>query len=133
MQIILAVTESQREQSRTLINWIFPMRQPILRKDRELITLEERDQKLKDKDLIILCTDTNVLGTALLETAEDAAYVSYLTRHPDLPKGYGKQLMTFAENRAKDIHRKRKMRVSTVYHPECHQQDLVDWYTKELE
>jgi hypothetical protein len=67
-----------------------------------------------------------------LTIAPDSAYVSYLTKAPKLSKGYGKDLMNFAENRAKKVHSKNKMRVSTVHHPECDQKSLENWYTEEL-
>ncbi len=130
MEPILSTTETHREQSRVLINWVLPIRQHILRKDQELISFDNRDKVLfnEGKELIILIKKNEVVGTLLLEIASDAAYISYLTRRPDLPKGSGKILIEFAENRANKMHKKQKIRVSTVYHPECTQQDLVDWY-----
>lgn len=130
----LAITETEREQSRLLINRVFPERQPILRKDRELISTKNRDSIFfgEGKELIILGNDNVILGTAILGMDNDAAYVIYLTKDPDLPKGAGKLLMTFAENRAKNVHHKKIMRVSIVYHPKCTQKRLEDWYTKEL-
>jgi hypothetical protein len=130
MEPIISTNETQREQGRVLINRVFPTRQHILRKDQELISLDNRDKVLFNdgKELIILIKENEVVGTLLLEIAPEAAYISYLTRHPDLPKGSGKILMTFAENRANKLHNKQRIRVSTVYHSECTQQGLVDWY-----
>ncbi len=134
MKLKIAATEAEREAARILINQTFFISQPILKEECALISLEYRETVLvgENKELLILCIDNKVVGTAVLEIAPDSAYVSYLTRDPSLPKGYGKDLMDFAENRAKKVYSKNKMRVSTVHHLECNQKRLEDWYTKKL-
>ena len=112
VEAALAVTESDREQSRALINSVFPAYQYILRQDQELIPLHIRDIVLLgcDRDLIILRKGDEVVGTALLGMATGTAYISYSTRHPKLPKGSGKLLIQFAEHRAHKYVEERKSR-----------------------
>lgn len=135
MKIKIATTSLELEQARRLINEIFLTSQPILKDDCELITPEYLKTLLatKDTELIILCINNKVLGTAVLQIASDAAYVSYLTRDNSLKgRGYGKNLMNFSENRAKKVYFKDKLRISTVYHPKYNQKAIENWYTEKL-
>lgn len=110
-----------------------PMYQHILRRDRDLVSLKDRDQKLTgpNKELLIIREGGRVVVTALLECAPDAAYVSHLAKDPELPKGSGKILLKFAEFRARAVYNKQKMRVATVFHPECQQKPLENWYVEQ--
>lgn len=131
-QIIIAITPEDKELARDLINEVFRMFQPILRKDRDLIPIEKLNEELsgKNKELIILHDLQNkVRGAALLNfEQDDIAYISYLATHPTSPRGQGKDLLMYAENRAEKTYHKKKIRLSTVYHPKYPQEKLIVWY-----
>jgi hypothetical protein len=59
MELKIAETEAEREEARILINQVFPIRQPILKENYDLISFEHRESILvgKDKELLILCID----------------------------------------------------------------------------
>ncbi len=134
MQQKIATTSIEKEQARKLINEVFPKYQLILRDDLDLIPIDKCDEELSGihKDLLVLSDQNIVVGTALLNIEQpDNAYVSYLAKNQNLPTGIGIDLMKHAENRAKDIYKKKKMLVSTVYHPEHTQEHLESWYLKQ--
>jgi len=59
------------------------------------------------------------------------AGIRYLTVHPAWQKrGIGTTLLKIAEQRAREVHAKKQIGLTTAYHPCCPQQDLVDWYLK---
>ncbi len=130
MQLGIASTETDVEQSGVLINTVFAMSQHILRKESELISIEKRDEELSGeiKELLVLRKQSQIVGTVVLQLAHEAAYVVYLTRDTSQRKGIGKTLMAYAEARAKNTHEKKKMRASTVYHPKYPQTKLISWY-----
>jgi len=134
-QIIKIVTSSiEKEQARIIINKAFQKYQLILQDNFDLIPIEKCDEELsgKFKDLLVLSDQNIVVGTALLNIEQkDIAYVLYLSKSQNFPKKIGINLMKHAENRAKDVYKKKKMRVSTVYHPEHKQERLENWYLKQ--
>lgn len=128
MQIIKASSESQREQSRLLINEAMPRGQLILKNNIELIAVEDREKELSNNRELFILEDNNlVMGTVVLQLTENEGYVLYLTRHPEVSKGFGKTLLETAENQA-IAYGKQNIRLSIVYHPECTQQKLEKWY-----
>lgn len=132
MSIVKVTTETEREEARTLINKVFPKFQPILRTDRELVPLKERDEQLfgPTKELWVLRDQDRIVATVLLHLPKgDVAYVSHLAKYEDQPSGKGRTLLQHVEAHAKENHKKKKMQASTVYCPEiCTQKGLEDWY-----
>jgi N-acetylglutamate synthase-like GNAT family acetyltransferase len=56
-------------------------------------------------ELYVLCEGGKILGAVLLTKAKDSVMVSNLVVHPDdQGKGYGRELMLFAETLAHELH-----------------------------
>ena len=129
---------SQQEQARLLINQVHPKSQHILRVDQEFLSVDAWATTLdsSNKELLIFPNkDKAIIGVVLLnlgsEENVDLADIRYLTVHPDWQKrGIGDMLLKRAEQQAREIYRKKRIGLTTVYHPDCPQEHLISWYQK---
>lgn len=128
-----AGNEEQIEEGRKLINKIFPLHQHILRKDRELIPSNKAAEILTgtNRELILAYDQETLVGAVVLGIARDYAWASHLVRDSNASKGVGAEVLKWAEDRAKDTHKRNRMQLSVVSHPDCEQKRLQDWYKEE--